>query len=360
MKLVGSDIDDAAAPGVLAARAWQAEKAAAGYGWITGPRELGGTGLPSTHQLAFSRLEAQFDVPDPTSLVMGLHLLRPTVAAWGHGELPNRVCRAFTNGEILGCQLFSESEAGSDLAALRTTASREGDVWRVTGQKLWSSIAHIADVGLLLCRTGDEADRHRNLTMFLIDMDTPGIDVRRIRQMTGEASFNEVTFDDVYVPDDRRLGEVDGGWKVAMSTISSERSAIGGGQANNPVDVELLVEMVRRFGAGDDVTRDLLAQALIAIRVADAFNARCTEEMLSGSFQAPVASVAKLLMISSVRKVAGLVDHVLGQRAVADTGEWGTYAWRMIGLEISAYSVGGGSDEIQRNAVAERVLGLPR
>jgi len=358
--LFETDADDASAPGVIAARDWQREKAEAGYGWISGPPEVGGGGLPTTYQVAFNRLESQYEVPDPTPLTLGLHLIRPTVAAWSTGDLRQHMSRALTRGEVLGCQLFSETEAGSDLASVRTSARRDGDDWVVSGQKIWTSNAHIADVGLLLCRTGDTGARHKNLTMFVVDMTTPGVTIRRITQMTGAASFNEVTFDAVRIPDSRRLGAVDAGWKVAMSTITSERSAIGGGEASNPIDVNLLLEMVRRYGTRDSLTLDLLARARIAITVAEAFADRCTEQMLSGELNPAMFSVSKLLLTDSLRKVSELVDHVLGPRIVADTGEWGAYAWRLIGLEISAYSVGGGSDEIQRNTVAERCLGLPR
>lgn len=350
-------VDD---PLVAAARAWQRLKNDAGFGWITGPTELGGAGLSALYELQFAQLENEFVVPDPTPLTLGLHMIRPTVAAWAAPGTRERVSRALTSAEVLGCQLFSETEAGSDLANVRTSARRDGDDWVISGQKVWTSNAHLAQVGLLLCRTGSETARHHNLTMFVVDMSSPGVTVRPIRQMSGASSFNEVTLDDVRIPDVHRLGDVDEGWKVAITTLTSERSAIGGGSASNAIDLHLLLELARRYGEDDAVTRDVVTRAYISTRLVEMFSARCTEESFKGEIHPAMFSMAKLLLTSSLRQVSIAVDHVLAQRAIADTGEWGTYAWRLIGLELSAYSVGGGSDEIQRNAVAERYLHLPR
>lgn len=356
--LFDNTADHAGSPAVLAARTWQATKFAAGYGWLTGPSDLGGADLPIEHDVAFSRLEDRYAIPDPTILSVGLHMVRPTVARWAQPGVREEVGRGLASADVVGCQLFSEPEA--DLAGIRTTARRDGDGWVVDGQKIWTSHGHLSDIGLLLARSDPAGARYRNLTMFLVDMTAPGVDARPIRQATGAVGFSEVFFDGVRIPDSHRLGPVGEGWQVAVSTLMNERLSIGSGRSNRTVDLALLMELVRRHGDGSALTRDLAARAYTAQRLSERFAASCAEEVLDGGSPGPRFSIGKVLLVESLNRTAELVDHVLGGRSVADTTEWGTYAWHLVGLEIPAYSVGGGSDEIQRNIVAERVLGLPK
>ena len=189
-----------------AARAWRRERFDAGFGWLSGPPEYGGAGLSAAHERAYLRLERARTFPAQRVYDIGLGMVAPAILAFGSDAAKARYLRALHRGDILGCQLFSEPGAGSDLASISTRAQRHGDVWIVNGQKVWSSGAPLSDVGLLVCRTGEPEARHRNLTAFVLPMHAQGVAVRPIRQMTGGASFNEVFLDEVRIPDELRLG----------------------------------------------------------------------------------------------------------------------------------------------------------
>ncbi len=215
-----------------AIRRWRQELWDHGYGWISGPPELGGAGLPASYARAFERLTRKYRVPGDAAPTVSLGMVAPTIVRHGSEQQKKHWLPLLYSGQQIACQLFSEPGAGSDLAAVRTQAVRvkgDGEVgggWRISGQKVWTSGAHLADVGEIICRTASEP-RHRNLTAFLVDMRAPGVTVRPLRQMTGGASFNEVFLDDVPASDDRRLDEEGNGWKVALTTLSHERNAMG-------------------------------------------------------------------------------------------------------------------------------------
>ena len=214
---------------VAAARARQRQRYDAGFGWITGPREYGGAGLTAVHDLVYDGIEAQYDVPDTGVLaVIGLGMIGPTILAHARDHIKDRCLPAMYSGDVIACQLFSEPAAGSDLASVQTKAVPDGDGWVLNGQKVWTSIAQHAQIGMALCRTDSEAPKHKGITAFLVDMSAPGVEVRPLRQMTGGADFNEVFLTDVRVPDDHRLGEVNGGWRVALTTLMNERATVGG------------------------------------------------------------------------------------------------------------------------------------
>ncbi|WP_214403137.1 acyl-CoA dehydrogenase family protein [Pseudonocardia lacus] len=360
VNLIDDGADGPDAPDVLAARAWQARKLDAGFGWVTGPPELGGAGLPTHYETAFKNLEAGFDLPDPSILAVTLHMVLPTVVRWASAQLRDALAPRLARAETVSCQLFSEPEAGSDLAGIRTSAVRDGGDWVVNGQKIWTSGAHFSDIGLIVCRTDPDGPRYRNLTAFIVDMHDPGVEVRPIRQLTGHSSFNEVFLTDVRIPDTHRLGEPGQGWAVIISTLMSERSSIGTGNSTKTVDPGMLLELVRRHGDGSALTRDLTARAYTASRLVERFGERCAEELRSGSDPGPRFSIGKILLVDALRRTSELIEHVLGPRIVADTGEWGTFAWSIVSLEQPSFGIGGGTDEIQRNIVAERVLGLPK
>ena len=199
---------------VAAAREWAATRFDAGFGWIDGPIELGGRGLPSEYVRAYRSLESGYALPDQSIFTIGLGMVAPTVAAHARPEIAERYLQPLHRGDLLACQLFSEPGAGSDLAGLSCRAERDGDSWVVNGQKVWTSNAQHAGIGEIICRSDPDAPKHAGMTAFLVDMDTPGVEVRPLRQMTGGAGFNEVFFDDVRIPDDHRLGEVGAGWGV--------------------------------------------------------------------------------------------------------------------------------------------------
>jgi alkylation response protein AidB-like acyl-CoA dehydrogenase len=273
-----------------------------------------------------------------------------------------RYLRPLYRGDIIGCQLFSEPVAGSDLAGIQTRAVRDGDEWVLTGQKVWTSGAHYSDIGEIITRTSPDKPKHKGLTMFLVDMRAPGVEVRRLRQMTGGASFNEVFFTEVRVPDSHRLGDVDEGWTVALTTLMNERAAIGGGGAGlGTMSMTRIFELAKAFGRSEDpLVRQGLAEAYIRTSVARYTNLRAMAKIRAGQLPGPEMSIAKLSLTQNLWYTANLVAGILGPRLTADTGEWGTFAWAEMLLGVPGMRIAGGTDEIMRNIVGERVLGLPK
>jgi acyl-CoA dehydrogenase len=349
---------------LAAARQWAQRRFDAGFGWITGPIELGGRGLTRDHQRIYDALESQFATPPMTPYGIGLGMVAPTILAHATDEVKERYLRAMWRGDIVACQLFSEPGAGSDLASLQTKAVRDGDEWIVTGQKVWTSGAHLSDIGEIICRTDPDAPKHKGLTGFVVDMHAPGVDVRPLRQITGGASFNEVFFTEVRVPDSHRLGDVNGGWTVALTTLMNERAAIGGGMGSSGsgnAGTQRLIELVRHQGKEHDpLVRQLLADIVINGRVASYTNLRAMAKIAAGQLPGPEMSIAKLSLTANMQRMAELVSAVLGPKLVADAGEWGTYAWSQFLLGVPAMRIAGGTDEILHNIIGERVLGLPK
>jgi alkylation response protein AidB-like acyl-CoA dehydrogenase len=348
---------------LAAARAWRQERFDAGFGWITGPVDYGGAGLSAAHERAYLRLERACAFPPQRIYDIGVGMVAPAILSFGSKTARARYLGALHRGDIVGCQLFSEPGAGSDLASISTRAERHGDGWLVNGQKVWSSGAHLSDVGLLVCRTGEPAARHRNLTAFALPMHAPGVTVRPIRQMTGGASFNEVFFDDVRIADELRLGEVDAGWDVVVATLMNERAAVGAPAAGGSgiLSTERIAGLLRRFGRLDDAAvRDELMRlhcSLVASRVT---RQRSEARRRAGQRPGPEMSVGKLALTNNLAALCHLLSVALGPRLIADSGEPGTYMWAEFVLGQPGLRLGGGTDEIQKNIVAERVLGLPR
>jgi alkylation response protein AidB-like acyl-CoA dehydrogenase len=223
---------------------------------------------------------------------------------------------------------------------------------------VWTSGAHLADIGEILCRTAEEP-RHRNLTMFVVDMQAPGVEVRPLRQMTGGAAFNEVFLDDVWIPDSDRLGDVDGGWGVAMTTLANERSAIGGSGFGGKglLSMDRLGALVRHCERSDDpIVRQEVAALLCGLRTASWTRRRFAAEGRTAS----LGPVLKLALCRDLSALAGIISECLGPSLLADTGEWGTYAWANFIVGLPGYRIGGGTDEVLKSVVAERALGLPR
>ena len=343
-------------------RTWRRSVYDAGFGWLSGPPEYGGRGLPDAYHREYQDLERQFETPSLTPFSVGLGMVAPTLLAHGTEEAKQRWLRGLYRGDIIGCQLFSEPGAGSDLAGVSTAASRDGDVWVVSGQKVWTTGAHYCDIGLLLTRTANEP-RHRNLTAFVVEFPSPGLSVRPLRQMTGGASFNEVFLDEVSIPDGHRLGDVNGGWRVAMTTLLNERGAVGapGTGGSGILRHDRLVTLAHETGRADDpVVRQELARIYIALAVARYTRLRAESRRKAGQPPGPEMSVGKLSLTKNMTSIADLVTTLLGPRLGADAGEWGTFAWSEFLLGIPGLRIGGGTDEIQRNILAERVLGLPK
>jgi alkylation response protein AidB-like acyl-CoA dehydrogenase len=227
---------------------------------------------------------------------------------------------------------------------------------------VWTSGAQYSDIGEIICRTDPSLPKHKGLTAFVVDMRAPGVEVRPLRQITGGASFNEVFFTDVRVPDDHRLGDVNGGWTVALTTLMNERAAIGGGGGGaGIVGTQRLIELTRKMGRSQDpVVRQALADIYANGAVARYTNLRAMAKIKAGQLPGPEMSIAKLSLTNNLRRISDLVSLVLGPRLVADSGEWGTFAWGELVLGVPGMSIAGGTDEILRNIVGERVLGLPK
>ena len=345
------------------AQAWRATKFDAGFGWITGPTSHGGRELPYAYQRSWDSLESRYLVPNQSFFTIGLGMVAPTILAHASDAARQAYLTKMYRGEIVGCQLFSEPGAGSDLASLQTRAERDGDEWIINGQKVWTSGAHYSDIGEIICRTDPNQPKHRGLTGFVVDMRAPGVEVRPLRQMTGGASFNEVFFTDVRVRDDQRLGDVNNGWNVALTTLMNERAAIGAGGGGGGVGglMTRAIEMARHYGLSTDpLIRDQLVDVIINMRVANYNNQRAMDKIKAGQLPGPEMSLAKLTGTMNTTRLANLVASILGPRLVADSGEWGTYAWSQLVLGSPGGRIAGGSDEVMRNIVAERVLGLPK
>ncbi|MHB8328053.1 MAG: acyl-CoA dehydrogenase family protein [Acidimicrobiales bacterium] len=347
-----------------AARTWAQKRFDAGFGWITGPAGYGGRGLTRDHQRLYDAVEGAFATPPMTAYGIGLGMVAPTILAHATDEVKERYLRSMWRGDIVACQLFSEPGAGSDLAGLQTKAVRDGDEWIVTGQKVWTSGAHLSDIGEIICRTDPDLPKHKGLTGFVVDMRAPGVEIRPLRQITGGASFNEVFFTEVRIPDSHRLGDVNGGWTVALTTLMNERAAIGGGMASGGggnMSTQRLMELVRHQGRDrDPLVRQQVADIVINGRVASYTNLRAMAKIAAGQLPGPEMSIAKLSLTMNMRRMAELLSNVLGPKLVADSGEWGTYAWSQFVLGIPGMRVAGGTDEILHNIIGERVLGLPK
>jgi alkylation response protein AidB-like acyl-CoA dehydrogenase len=349
--------------GLARAKAWRAKRFDAGLAWITGPEEYGGRGLPAAYQRAYDALEAEYEVPSQSFFTIGLGMVAPTILAHGSDITKQAYLKALQRGDIVGCQLFSEPGAGSDLASLQTRAERDGDEWVINGQKVWTSGAHYSDIGEIIARTDPDLPKHKGLTGFIVDMRAPGVEIRPLRQMTGSAHFNEVFFTDVRVPDTHRLGDVNNGWNVALTTLMNERAAIGagGGGGDRARLLPRAIELARVLGLNHDpVIRQKLADLVIHARVMRYTNQRAMDRLRSGQAPGPEMSIAKLANSLQSTRLANVVAEMLGAKITADTGEWGTFAWTQLLLGAPSGHIAGGSDEIMRNIIGERVLGLPK
>ncbi|GAA0628773.1 acyl-CoA dehydrogenase family protein [Sporichthya brevicatena] len=338
---------------------WQRRKMDAGYGAIAWAPKFGGAGLTPAHARAFTAAEAQYATPADHELRrITVNLVAPTVRDWGTEQQRERFVRPFLRCEEFVCQLYSEPGAGSDLAGLATRAAADGSDWVINGAKIWVSGAQFADWGFLLARTDPDQPKHRGITAFLLPMNVEGIEVRPIRQMTGGASFNEVFLTDVRLADEFRLGAPGEGWRVATSMLAFERSQ-SGSRAGVGASAEQLLQLARRSTRIDPAVRDQVVRAYVHERTRMLTRQRADERSLHSTAPGPEGSMGKLLWVQGLQAIGDAAAAVLGPRIVADDGGPGTYAWSEHLLGAPGFRIAGGSDEIQRNILAERVLGLP-
>lgn len=349
---------------LAAARAWQARKAAAGYAAIAAPRSMGGLGGSPAMQVVYNQEESAFLVPDRVFEV-SLGTALPTVAMWGTPEQKDAYLAPAFRGDHIWCALFSEPGAGSDLGNLRTRAVREGDYWIVTGQKVWTSGAHFADYGILLARTDWDQPKAKGLTMFIVDMRAPGIEVRPIHQASNEHHFNEVFLNELRLPDSARLGPEGEGWKVMLSTLMQERFSLGENFAG-----DLYAQLIGLARQAQWDGRPALENSAVRAGIADTYLRQFGVELIvrrgmsaisRGESPGPEMAAVKLVGARAFQTGGALALELGGAEGLIAAEDLGA-EWRLpqlLWISASGARIAGGTDEIQKNTIAERVLGLP-
>lgn len=344
---------------IEAGSAWEKRRFDAGWGAITWPVDEGGLGLPAVYARAYDEEERKFETPSRSELFdVTRKLIPPTILKWGTPEQRARWNTAFLRTDQMCCQLFSEPNAGSDLANVGTRAVKDGDDWLLSGQKVWTSGARFAQWGLAICRTNSEVAKHAGLTAFMVPLDSPGVTVRPIRQMSGGANFSEVFLDEVRLTDDHRLGPEGAGWSVALTTLSAERTAAN--DLGSDANVRLL-QLANHVNAGrDPLLRNTVIEWWSQTKIHELNEHRVAARLDVGDEPGPEGSIGRLYCTQNLTRTSELAARLLGSPLIADTGEWGTFAWGEQVLGAPGYRVAGGTQEIQRNIIAERVLGLPK
>ncbi len=363
----GSDIPRPEAYEFL--RGWQRKMYEAGFVGLTWPKDSGGRGLTFMEEMILHEEMALAKAP-PVLNILALGMAGPTIIAYGTEEQKKRYPPKMLSCEEIWCQGYSEPNAGSDLASLQTRAVKDGEYYVVNGQKVWTSLAHMADWMMLLARTDPDAPKHKGITYFLLDMSTPGVTVKPLKQITGDAEFNEVYFDNVRIHESQILGGVNNGWAVGLTTLMYERLALGFGiQVRLRIALDALVELARhttRNGAPvtqDPVMRQKLAQMWIDTEVFKYTGARAITKLLKGELPGPEASTGKMMWVEGHQRLQELAMEIEGPFSQLTRGsDWAVAGglWQHTFLRSRANSIEGGTTEIQRNIIGERVLGLPK
>jgi alkylation response protein AidB-like acyl-CoA dehydrogenase len=338
-------------------RDWSRRLCDAGYAGLTWPKEYGGAGASYSYQAILLEELALSEAPQHIG-VIGLGMAGPTIIAHGTEQQKSRYLAKILSADEIWCQGFSEPGAGSDLASVRTRADLRDGNFVLNGQKVWSSFAHLADWCILLARSDPESELHAGLTYLIVDMHAPGVEVRPLRQITGEAEFNEIFFTDVEVPSENVLGEIGDGWAVAMTTLLHERGTLGFALTGAlDVAVRKLIALARNRGVDDPGLLDRVAREWIELQALKLTNYRALSQLMQTGIPGPEGSVAKLHWSESNQRLTKLALEILGPEAqvVDSDGAWQYQQLRSRGNTIEA-----GTSEILRNIIAERVLGLPR
>ncbi len=347
------------------AKLWQKRKYDGGWACIGWDKQYGGRGASAIERVIWDQEEGKYNLP-ARFFVIGQGMIAPTIMAWSSPELCQQFLPKLASGEEVWCQLFSEPAGGSDLAALRTKAEPHGDEWVINGQKIWTSQAHYADYGLLITRTDPSVPKHAGLTAFMIDMKAPGVEVKPIKQLTGESDFNEVYFTNVRVSDAWRLGEVGQGWQVSLTTLMNERLAIGGGGPG--ADVDLAIKIAQQIQING---RPAIEDSAVRARIADYYvleaglkynSYRAMSALSRGELPGPENSIGKLVGAPKLQSIASFCMDLLENYGAVWDDDHDLYD----GLAQRSYMgapglrIAGGTDEIMTNIIAERVLGLPQ
>ena len=351
---------------IAAAKLWQKRKYDAGWACITWPKEYGGRGATAIEQVIWNQEESKFSGLPGGVFSIGQGMAAPTLMTWATDEAKARFIPKLASGEEIWCQLFSEPAGGSDLAALRTRAVKDGDEWVINGQKIWTSGAHYSDWAILVVRTDPSVPKHKGLTYFYINMKSPGIEVKPIKQLSGEAHFNEVYFTDVRVPDSQRLGAVGQGWQVSLTTLMNERASIGAG--GSAVGFDSVFRLAQKVQIDD---RPAIENASVRAKLADwycqesglRYTAYRTLTALSrGAIPGPENSIGKLVGAPKTQDTASFaIDLQEEAGAIRDEALSAEMAlFQNAYMSIPGLRIAGGTDEIMANIIAERVLGLPQ
>ena len=343
---------------MAAAKEWQTRKAEAGFACITWSKEWGGGGGTPIQSVIFNQEEAKAGV-NYGYFTIGLGMCVPTVMAFADDDTKQRFVGPAVKGEEIWCQLFSEPAGGSDVAAARTRAVRDGDEWVINGQKVWTTGAQYSDYGILLVRTDPDVPKHKGLTMFWIDMHDPAVEVRPIHQMSGGSEFNEVYFTDLRVKDSQRLGAVGEGWKVALVTLMNERLAVGG--SSGP-DYKLVMELARQLGATkDDALREKIADWYVASEGLKLTRFRTMTALSRGQTPGPESSIGKIIAANQMQDMANSSMELQDQYGIINDPALAPLeaAFQQSLMWAPGLRIAGGTDEILKNIIAERVLGLP-
>ena len=347
------------------AKVWQKRKYDAGWACLGWAPEFGGRGASAIEEVIWRQEESQYDLPANFFLI-GQGMIGPTLMAWASDEDKARFLPPLASGEEVWCQLFSEPAGGSDLAALRTRAEPDGDSWVINGQKIWTSGAHYSDYGVIVVRTDPTVPKHKGLSYFYVDMKAPGVEIKPIKQLTGDSDFNEVYFTDVRVSDSQRLGEVGQGWQVSLTTLMNERAAIGGGFGQMDVSLAMSVaeevEIDGRPALEDSAVRARIANWYVQEAGLKYTGYRSLTALSRGALPGPENSIGKLVGAPKMQAMSSYLMDLLGASgAIADES-----LAAKAGIIQRAYMgapglrIAGGTDEIMANIIAERVLGLPQ
>ncbi len=355
---------DGAEDPVAVAKAWQKLIYDAGWACIAWPKQYGGRDATPIQSVIWNQEVSRYVTPDGM-FIIGQGMCAPTLMAYATEEQKAHYLPRIASGEDVWCQLFSEPVAGSDLAGIKTRAVKDGDEWVVNGQKVWTSGAHYSDWGILITRTDPSVAKHKGLTMFFLDMKSPGVEVRPIKQINGNQDFNEVYFTDVRIPDSQRLGAPGEGWKVALVTLMNERLAVGGGLSNTVLDVFAAAKEVDVDGAPaikDKATREHLADWYCREMGLKYTSYRMITALSNGQDPGPEASISKVVVAANNNESANFALDMqdyggILDADVDDVGFGGQFQRQF--LRSPANRIEGGSDEILRNIIAERVLGMP-
>ena len=345
-----------------AAAEWQKKKYDAGWAMIHWPKEFGGIGATPIERIIWAQEESKFNVPKGVYEI-GLGMAGPVMMEYATDEQKERYLPPMAEGKEIWCQLFSEPSAGSDVAGLRSKAVQDGENWIVNGQKVWTSGAHFSDFGILVVRHDPSLEKHKGLTFFFVDMKSPGIEVKPIKQLTGGSSFNEVYFNDVVIPDSQRLGEIGDGWKVAITTLMNERLAVGDADG---VDANEAFELAKKHDKdGEQLIDNNAVRETIADWYCEASGLKNTKlrtmsALSRGDTPGPEASITKIVSANKLQAIGNFGMDSSDMSGMLMDEESDFIKFQMAWMGAAGLRIAGGTDEILKNIIAERVLGLPQ